>query len=188
MTDMLTRLTEAFGADGSHWSCLGRDGERKFRALLSLARTVQDENYGTIIEIGTYQGAGACLLADYARRVITFDVKDWPLREQVIQLFCKQEPIEFRHVNFSRQEDANAVLALALSKLDFDLAFIDGNHEYESVRDNFNAVKHCGRVIFHDYKHNTWHTDRTVRFVDSIPDGRTTKLEPFALWEKWPNE
>lgn len=186
MTDMLAKITEVFGADGNHWSCLGNDGERQMRSLLSLARPIHGECYGTIIEIGTHQGVSACLLSEYAQQVITFDVKDWWLRKDVMEFLGCQ--VDFRLLKANTAKDSNREISDILKGLDFDLAFIDGDHSYESVCDNFEAVKRCGRVIFHDYKHNKCHLPKTVKFVDSIPDGRTTKLEPFALWERWPNE
>ena len=35
-------------------------------------------------------------------------------------------------------------------KLTFDFAFIDGMHKVENVRHDFENVKFCGRVLFHD--------------------------------------
>lgn len=170
-------LEAAFGRDGLHWSCLGRDGESKLRALVIEAlRTHRAPREPVIFEIGTHQGVSSVILAEYGR-VITVDVKDWPLRQSVWDHFGVSERCTFVPVH------SNGHILELVKYHQFDLAFIDGNHEFESVKPNFRAVKKCGRVIFHDYTHNEFHQHRTVKFVDSIPIGRVTKLPPFALWE-----
>lgn len=173
-------IRKTFGKDGLHWSCLGNDGERKFRMLIEMAlATIPEEP--RILEIGTHRGVSTTILAQFGC-VMTYDIIDWPLRHKVWEHFGVTGRIHSVVLN-SSVEKGNALLAAALNEVDFHLAFVDGNHEYESVKANFQAVKKCGRVIFHDFTYNQRHIPRTVRFVNQISHGRITKMPPFALWE-----
>ena len=183
MSNLGQRLQERFGPDGTHWSCLGGNGLKKFCTLIEMAFGKRDNL--KIVEIGTHRGVSSCILARYGT-VETFDIKDWNLRDEVIEFFGMTNRVKFKQIPCGSVQDGNAKLTNWLKEKTFDLAFIDGNHEYESVEENFEAVKHCGTVIFHDYSRNNFHEHRTVKFVDSIPEGKVTPLEPFALWQKDP--
>jgi hypothetical protein len=178
--NLAQRIRDAFGSDGLHWSCLGRDGERIVKRLIHLAAPTFTGEISSgplrIVEIGTHQGVSAVILSQFGE-VDTFDIKHWTLRDEILAHFGCVEKVRTHIV-----ED-NKDLARQLDQMEFDLAFVDGKHDYADVAANFQAVKKCGRVIFHDYAHNRFHEERTVKFVNSLPDGRTTKMEPFALWE-----
>lgn len=165
-----------FGADGIHFSCLGYDGERKLRYLLDLARSTYSVDRPLhVLEVGTHRGVSSTIMATSGLDVITFDIEVHPLREEIWEHFNVRTQID------ARACEGNADLAKKVERIAFDIAFIDGNHEYKSVADNFAAVKHCGRVVFHDYEHKR-HAGRTVKFVDELPAGQIIKLTPFALW------
>ena len=174
-------VEKALGKDGTHWSCLGKDGERKLRSLIVHAfprkRTLK------IVEIGTHRGVSACILSAYGM-VDTYDVKDWDLRDRVLEIVGPINKVNFHLIPTGEDvAKGNDWLTGGLKDKSFDLAFIDGNHAYESVMKNFRAVKHCGVVIFHDYTHNKFHEARTVAFVNQIPAGRITKYKGFAMWQ-----
>ena len=175
------KLKAKFGPDGTHWSVLGKDGRTKFKRLIKKAGGGREDL--KIVEIGTHRGVSACILAEYGM-VETFDIKDWDLRDEIIGFMGMTARVKFRQIPCGSVEEGNAKLTDWLKQKQFDLAFIDGNHAYESVQENFEAVKHCGTVIFHDYADNDFHRDRTVKFVDSIPDGEITRDEPFAMWQR----
>ncbi len=174
---LLGELKRAFGENGIHWSCLGWDGERKLKHLvLETTRALPEpESLPHILEIGTHRGVSSVILSHFGT-VTTFDVHDWPLRHKIHDHFGVTNRVTC--VVCENAEQVHREIA----RLDFDIAFIDGCHSYEAVRMDFAAVRRCGRVIFHDYEPRL-HGQRTVRFVDNLRDGRTTKLMPFALWE-----
>lgn len=171
--DILTEVQRVFGTDGRHWACLGCNGERKLKHLL--CRATDSLRAPRIVEIGTHRGVSSVILSHFGD-VKTFDIKDWDLRDEILDHFGASS-----RVSFNLCKDAADVHA-RIAKLAFDVAFIDGNHALKSVHDDFGAVKRCGRVIFHDYEPKL-HMDRTVKFVDALRTGRITKLIPFALWE-----
>lgn len=173
---LLLEVKRVFGDDGIHWSCLGNHGEKKLEALIRLAAPeLVQRGRMNIVEIGTHQGVSSVILARYGD-VTTFDTKAFDLRDKVWEQFGVRDcmtPILTQGDPFT---------ASVLENMEFDLAFIDGCHEIANVKANFEAVQKCGRVIFHDYEPRL-HGERTVKFVDGLRDGRTTKLIPFALWE-----
>ena len=189
---LLHDVTEAFGKNGGHWCCLGRDGEEKLSILVEQALkpfyASGKSRSPRIVEIGSHQGVSTCVLNRYGD-VASYDIKKWDFRDKIVEKFkpINKFTMDFVTIPGETVEDGNKWLFQQLPNAEFDVAFIDGNHEYESVEVNFASVKHCSAVIFHDYSPQTLaHVRRTCRFVDGIIEGRTTKIPAFALWEKWP--
>lgn len=172
------RIATALGVDGLHWACLAGEGERKLRTFVEAAlKTRAPGGVPHIVEIGTHQGVSACILADYGE-VTTWDIKQWPLYDRVVEALKPRNRIERRLV----RDNAHLARELAAITGAYDLAFVDGCHDYQPCLENFAAVRGCGRVVFHDYEHDAY-TGRVVKVVDEIRDGRITKWSPFALWE-----
>lgn len=184
MSNFGERLKGKFGHAATHWSCLGRNGLHHFTAIIEEAFGKRDDL--KIVEIGTHRGVSASILARYGN-VETFDIKDWDIRDELIEFLGMTARVKFTLIPCLSVEEGNAILTDWLKHKTFDLAFIDGNHAYDSVLENFEAVKHCGTVIFHDYNHNQFHELRTVEFVDSIPDtygGTVVIMGLFAMWRR----
>jgi predicted O-methyltransferase YrrM len=125
----------------------------------------------TAVEIGTFHGATAAYMAQFADRVHTFDIRDlydlptW----EVLGLADK---IEFHLV-----KDRNEIAEI-LKDIDFDFAFVDDDHS-EKVRDSFELVKKCGRVLFHDIEHPKF--PEVSKFMDEIGARR---LDRNGYWSK----
>ena len=61
----------------------------------------------------------------------------------------------------------------------FQFAFIDGCHDlYDEVKKDFEAVKKCGVVLFHDYRKSF---PEVIKFCDEIG---CEPLGEFALWKE----
>jgi predicted O-methyltransferase YrrM len=113
---------------------------------------------GTVVEIGTFCGATAAYMAQFADKVYTFDIRnlyDRPTWEKL----GLADKIEF-HLVKDREE-----IRQILDGIDFDFAFIDEDHS-EKVRDSFDLVKRCGRVLFHDIEHPRF--PAVSKFIDEI--------------------
>ena len=117
----------------------------------------------TVVEIGTCYGLSAAYFAQFADEVYTFDVADFPGRQKMWKRLRLADKIHFYIIhgreidgvtkNFkgtvSKNEKAIDI-KYVLDRIKFDFAFIDANHNYNDVKADFELVKSCGRVLFHD--------------------------------------
>ncbi|HEX9810640.1 MAG TPA: hypothetical protein VGA88_00940 [Burkholderiales bacterium] len=127
-------------------------------------------NGDTCVEIGTYNGLTAIVLARYFRRVITIDIVDQPQKVE-IAAFLGVTNVEFVNVA------DNAEKASVIGSLSFDAAYVDGDHARDTFTD-FALVGRCRRVIFHE----AWPAQQPVeKLLASLrPVVRHGK---FALWQ-----
>ena len=124
------------------------------------------------VEIGTMNGAGAKLLSKYANRVYTLDIVS---KEHLISILPKNVTIIQIKDNLEKK--------VFLESMNFDFAFVDGDHTELGVLLDFECVKKCGRVLFHDYRvgdNTKWSGPReAIRELGIKVEVR----EPFAYWE-----
>lgn len=114
---------------------------------------------GTVIEIGTFHGATAAYMAQFAKHVHTFDVRNL-YDKDTWQKLGLADKIKFHHVK------DRAEIAEIIKDIDFDFSFIDDDHSPEGVRASFEIVKRCGRVLFHDIEHPKF--PGVSAFIDEI--------------------
>ena len=128
-------------------------------------------DFNIAVEIGTYQGLSAVVLASKAKMIYTFDVYNWGETDFIWNVFGIRNKIKYfvfgelksKDTNIEDWDGWNVVNELidreasrekikeVLKNLNFDLAFIDGRHDYKNVKADFEIVKKCGKVLFHDY-------------------------------------
>ena len=156
--------------------------ETKFRYLVG---KVASSPIKRAIEIGTYKGTGTALLAHYADKVVTIDKSNYIDKYNFWLEYGVYNRIESYVIN-SDEDKADL-----LSKIDFDFAFIDGDHSKKGVKTDFEIVKKCGRVLFHDYYEQGSGFDMgsagmqgIVDVVAKLPKDEMTISKPFAYWEK----
>jgi hypothetical protein len=65
-----------------------------------------------------------------------------------------------------------------IRKSEFDFAFIDGDHEGDAPRRDFELVRRCGAVLFHDFDGD----NGVRRFVRTLPHHQVADLGMFAFW------
>ena len=147
---------------------IGNGGHEKTtrggEVLLQLAKELYTG--GRILEIGTRNGISAVILAQVGP-VVTYDVKKRFLIDDIWAWQGVQDRVEFRF----RGQDP-------LDMSDVGLAFIDGDHSYDSVKQDFEEVKGCGRVIFHD----CLHIRGVNEFIDGLNGDVQIKQSYFAVW------
>lgn len=99
-----------------------------------------------VVEIGTGFGTSAIAIAscECVEFLLTLDIKNsvWP--EYLAKKFGLDHKIHFIPVDTSQE------IYEIIKAQDFDFAYIDGAHIPPFVENDFNAVKHIGRVLFDD--------------------------------------
>lgn len=160
---MLTRIFAEFGPEPF----------RRSSVLEGLIPFLQSLRGGCAVEIGSGKGLSALLLGHRFRRVISIDITSDPDRER-IAAFAGVTNIRFETVA------DNAEKARLIEALDFDFAYVDGDHAHDTETD-FALVRPCGRVLFHEY----WPAQASVvSLVDRLKaeGGRVSTHGKFAAW------
>lgn len=132
-----------------------------------------DRNISIAVEIGTYRGISAAVLASLGIFVHTFDVIFQEDAEFVWKHFNCSEMIEYHVPPFCKKRKFHNII----KTLDFQFAFIDGQHTYEAVQSDFLMVKSCKLVLFHDNRDSFPGVKKLIQEIDARSIGE------FALWE-----
>lgn len=161
---VLVELVKRFGVEVLRRSCV-LEG---FEAFIK-----QTEFRGKrCLEIGTCKGLTAVVLSRYFDDVVSIDIMP---DEQRIAV---REACGAHNVRFVGASD-NARKAHFVNSIDFDAAFVDGNHANDTGTD-FALVRRCGRVLFHEYwqaQPPVWHLVEALR-----KSGLVQAHGKFALW------
>lgn len=124
----------------------------------------------TCVEIGTLKGLTAIVLARYFERVVTIDIVDDPQKREFARV------LGVHNVEFHTVRD-NAEKALRIDSLDFDAAYVDGDHAHDTDSD-FALVRRGGRVLFHEH----WPAQPAVMKLAASLQGRVKTQGKWALW------
>ena len=131
-----------------------------------------------IIEIGTWQGIATVVLASGGKIVYTYDIA-YRDAEYIWNLFGVRNKIRCC-IAPQWQIDEDIKIVAKESKINFDFAFIDGNHTDKDVRHDFELVKKCGRILFHNANFRQIHKfvvdELNAKIID---EGRGW----YAYWE-----
>lgn len=150
-----------------------RDGAGVFERILGGGK------FKRALEIGTYRGVSSALMAQFCDSVVTIDLVEGKM-ERDRQIFDRVRFWEAMGVtNVELHLVANdGEKAALIRRLDFDFAFVDGDHEGNAPLCDFELVKHCGTVLFHDCEGD----NGVVRLVRSLPAKQVEIIDIFALW------
>jgi len=148
-----------------------------------LERVLAGKGYRTVLEIGTYRGCAAAELAQFCERVVTIDLKRGKLESngEAFDRHAFWRSLGVANIDLHLVAD-DAEKAALVAGLAFDLAFIDGAHD-ETVRNDFEITKRCGRVLFHDADDNGPGRSNCVhQFISTLPKDQVEFMDIFALW------
>jgi len=129
-----------------------------------LERLAQDQ---VVMEIGSYQGRSAVVMAEVAKKLICVEIAVQPALERNIK--------PWRHKVELHEMDSMDAVKLDWEPLGF--LFVDGAHDYETVRSDCGFLKWVvvgGYVVFHDT-----HWKGVKQAVDEI-------MTDNPEWEKQP--
>lgn len=157
-------------------------GYRVFRRssiFHGLEKFLRDNNVkgSCCFEIGTWNGLTAAVLSQFFDEVVTVDVVHNKAKHEILEFLGIKN---VRCIDIRWDQDRQDKLNVA-SELKFDLSFLDGDHA-EDTEFDFDLVKHCGRVLFHE----AWYWQSPVwELVNSLPQDQVTRGGMcFALWQK----
>jgi len=132
---------------------------------------------GTCLEIGSFNGISGVVLSQFFDRVICVSVDDKPipLKHEIVHY------LGIANVDFIDVKD-NAEKDRVVNGLEFDFCYQDGDHTHDT-RADFELVKRCGRVLFHEY----WPLQAPVwNLVNSLPADEVTRaqFDCLAYWHR----
>ena len=172
------RIAELYGDRILRKSALSiRDGAGVFEQVLGGGK------FNHALEIGTFRGVAAAEMAQHCRKVTTIDLKQGQIERLGLQWDRREfwRSLEIENVDLRLVQDDDEK-AKVIAELDFDFAFVDGAHD-QRVRRDFEVVKHCGTVLFHDYgDRGAPHLNHVFDFVNTLPKHQVQRLDIFALW------
>ena len=118
---------------------------RRSSVLEGFGAFIKEVGFGgdLCVEIGTCYGLTAIVLARHFKKVVSIDIDPNAQRNPIAA------HLGIDNINFMTVTD-NAAKAGLLKYLKFDAAYIDGDHARDT-RSDFDLVKRCGNVLFHEY-------------------------------------
>lgn len=133
---------------------------------------------GTCLEIGTFYGITAVILSQFFDRVLCVSVDlegDRQMKRRIV------EHLGIKNISFFDAKD-NKEKAAFIKAADFGFCYQDGDHTNDTQSD-FELVRRCGRVLFHEY----WPLQPAVwNLVNALPSSEVirAKYDCLAYWEK----
>ena len=132
--------------------------------FLELAKLVKEQNCRHILEIGTYRGGTLFVFSQLAAPGATVISLDFhftflgkvygALQKPLLRKFVRNGKSLFLLREDSHQPATLATIRHILQGHELDFLFIDGDHTYEGVREDFNMysplVRDGGLIAFHD--------------------------------------
>ncbi len=173
------KIIELYGEGALNKSAIGlREGDE------ILTYFITQKPVSVALEIGTYKGMSAALMAQHCNKLYTIDLKHGRL-ERHAEVFKRQElwdSLGLTNIELILVKD-NVEKAGIIKELEFDFAFVDGAHD-ETVDDDFDMVHKCGNVLFHDYSYREGKTNHVYDFVNTLPNYELEVQDIFAMWRR----
>jgi predicted O-methyltransferase YrrM len=158
--------------------------------IIALLDFVKSHNPQSVCEIGTADGGTNFLLSQAIPSVKLMIGVDLFVKNKFKLLHFSKSSQEIKFVDGSSYDDntVNKVRQI-LGDRQFDLLFIDGDHNYEGVKKDFlkyrNLVREGGIIVFHDIvpDYFTRHGVKTGRWVGGVPIFWNEIKSLYQHWE-----
>jgi len=131
----------------------------------------------TLLEIGTNRGVSAVVWLGYAESVISIDIHEHTDRRRVVAAL---PPYIANKIAYVVVPDNHAKQIL-IRNLNFDVAFVDGDHGLAQVELDMWMVQRCGLVLFHDYPTCGGHGG-VGAMLEDVQGGQFKQTGRFAVW------
>jgi predicted O-methyltransferase YrrM len=171
------KIIDLYGKGALNKSAIGlRDGAEILEYFMTQKPVVN------ALEIGTYKGMSAALMAQHCKKLYTIDLKKGRLERHQEQFKRRElwDSLGLNNIELILVKD-DVEKEKVIKELAFDFAFIDGAHD-ETVANDFRLVKHCGNVLFHDYSFREGKPNHVFDFVNHL--GKFEVADIFAMWRK----
>ncbi len=168
----LGRVLTEFGAEAFRRCSVMMEFEAFLVSILPRAASSM-----TCLEIGSYNGISAIILAQYFERVVCVSLDDRPgelLKHRIVAA------LGIDNIEFVDVED-NEEKAAVIDEMAFDFCYQDGDHLNDTHSD-FELSKRCGRVLLHEY----WPLQPSVwNLVNELPQDeiRRAQFDCIAYWQ-----
>jgi len=172
----LGRVLEEFGAEAFRRCSVMMEFEAFLQRMLDTRVMRSNASEMTCLEIGSYNGISALVLAQYFKRVVCVSIDDRPgelLKHRIVS------SLGVSNIEFIDCED-NDEKAAIIRELEFGFCYQDGDHLHDT-RFDFELVKRCGRVLLHEY----WPLQPSVwNLVNELPQDEITRaqFDCLAYW------
>ena len=159
-----------------NWAAADRDSDGNLMLSKLVNRWFAGRDDLRIVEIGTCRCVGASLLAQHGT-VYTLDPFSYDEAQKVLSAFNASS----RVVRLAGPQELTRPL---LAGMRFDFAFLDGQHDYAPVLQDFAYLQGLtDRVIFHDFdKHFAGCYRAICELRDKTPGDWYTEAN-FAAWD-----
>jgi hypothetical protein len=142
---------------------------------------LQKQNVSSYIEIGCRWGGTFVLTHEYLKRFnninksVAIDIIDSPVIE-----YCNlNTETQFLKLDSKSEEFKNYIQSNY-----FDIIFIDGDHDYEGVKNDYEVSKNNGRIfVFHDIVNDV--CPGVVNFWNEIKTNESDKFDFFEFIDQY---
>ena len=163
-------------------------------------RTLLGEKTINYLEIGSYIGSSAALLLNHTFRSNIYCIDPLNLDKKHFNGTLSQGKTLKKNLNRHNKNNYNIKIIKGFSNekntinkvknIQFDLFFIDGDHSYKVVKQDFynyhNLVKKGGYIVFDDYLDYQYSPDVKLAVDDIVKEIKQNKL-PYLVIGSLPN-